>query len=103
MTSCSESSEKLAIAACFWRNGELTRGTLLLSSDVVSFVLPSGSPLGGVESFPLSSVREIEKYNTYLFVPNGLIFRLESGETLQFTLSDRPRILQYIRSWRSDL
>lgn len=103
MVSHSESTEKLAVIAHFWRNGGLTRGTLSFSADEVSFVLPSGGVPEGVEAFSLFSVAEIAKYNTYLFIPNGLIFRLESGEELQFTLSDRSSVLQYIRSLRSDL
>lgn len=98
-----ESAEKLAVTAFFWRNGELTRGTLSFLADEVIFVLPSGNVPQGSEKFSLSSVVEIAKYNTYLFVPNGLIFRLDSGTELQFTLSERPRVLQYIRSRRSDL
>lgn len=98
-----ESAEKLAVTVFFWRNGELTRGTLLFLADEVSFVLPSGNVPQGAEKFSLSSIEEIAKYNTYLFIPNGLIFRLDCGTELQFTLSERPRVLQYIRSWRSDL
>ncbi|MCD7799092.1 MAG: hypothetical protein LUG84_06765 [Akkermansiaceae bacterium] len=103
MTDSSTSTASLTVAARLWRNGVMVFGALTLNPKAMSFSTASGNVAEELAKVPVASIAEVSKYNTYLFIPNGILILLKNGETLQLIISERTRLLRYLRALRPEL
>lgn len=91
------SPSSLTVAAWLWQKSETLPGVLTLSEAGISFKTPAGNAPLGEEILPITSLEAALPYNTYLFIPNGLMLHLTDGSAIQLTLEKRKQVLALLR------
>ena len=90
--------EVFNVSANLFRGIESVGGKMKITNTELIFEPHKVNVQKGPLSINIQDIKEVEKRNTLLLVPNGLKVIVKSGEEYKFVVNNRGKIMDYLNS-----
>lgn len=90
--------EVFNVSANLFRGMESVGGKMKITNTELKFEPNKVNVQKGPLSININDIKEVEKKNTLLLVPNGLKVTVNSGEEYKFVVNNRGKIMDYLNS-----